>query len=336
MSAHERPTDPDTAAAAAYAAFDDGDLPEARERFDAVLATSPNDPTHHYMQGLVCKYLRDWPRSLHHNLRSLALRAAAGDADDEATRWNVAIAATALGDWSEARRQWAACGIEVPEGDGPIHGNLGVISLRLDPWDRGETVFARRIDPVRAQIINVPLLESGYRYGDIVLHDGAATGERRFHQSRVPVLNALQRIFVSEYPTFAAFVTCARREDLDALIEMRGPGIAYIEDWTESIRHLCLRCAYGTPHRHPVGEDAAIPTEWRSQRSLGVAAQSRRSVLRLIERWKDYSTGRRMDALESRDHVPSAPPTRGMQWWLAPEDRANAKAADHEADHEAE
>lgn len=332
MPESDRPADPDALAEAAYTAFDDGDLLAARSAFEALLAAVPDDPGYHYMQGLVCKYLRDWNGSLRHNLRSLALRAAArgvddgteGETDDEASRWNAAIAATALGDWAEARRQWAACGIEIPAGDGAIHGNFGVLSLRLDPWDHGETLFARRIDPVRAQIINVPLPDSGYRYGDIVLHDGAATGERRFHQSRVPVMNALQRMIVSEYPTFAVFATCPRREDLDALVAMRVPGIAFIEDWTESIRHVCLRCSYGAPHRHREDDDANDAAAWRQERNLGVAAQSKRSVLRLIERWKEQGAGRRLDALESRDHEPTAPPGRGVQWWLAPEDRADA------------
>ena len=68
-----------------------------------------------------------------------------------------------------------------------------------------------RIDPVRARLINVPLPDSGYRYGDIVLHDGASTGKRRFHQSIVPVFNAMQRMETSEFQTFAVFATCPQR-----------------------------------------------------------------------------------------------------------------------------
>ncbi|MEQ1512511.1 MAG: hypothetical protein ABL934_07515 [Lysobacteraceae bacterium] len=313
----------DALAARAYAAYDDGDLVEARAHFDALLAAAPEVPDYHYMQGLVCKYLRDWPISLQHNLRSLALRKDA----DEASRWNAAIAATALGDWGEARRQWADCGIGIPDGDGAIDANFGVASFRLNAWDRGETLFGRRIDPVRARLINVPLPDSGYRYGDIVLHDGAATGQRRFHQSMVPVLNVLQRLETSEFQTFAVFVNCPQREDLDALVEARLPGIAFIEDWTESIAHYCLRCSYGAPHR---GSDAhtiqkhEIDThaDWRPERNLGIAAQSRHSVTRLIERWKTNGIGRWLDAIESRDVAPSAP-SNGSRWWLSPEERTD-------------
>lgn len=330
MTADRSTTDPETLAEHAHAAFDAGDLAEARIRFGALLAAVPDHPTHHYMQGLVCKYLRDWPASLHHNLRALALHAeaeaGANEEEDEAPRWNAAIAATALGDWAEARRQWTGCGIDIPGDDGPIDTNFGVASLRLEPWGRGETLFARRIDPVRARLINVPLPDSGYRYGDIVLHDGAATGQRRFHQSMVPVLNALQRLETSEYPTFATFVNCPRRKDLDALVEARVPGIAFIEDWTESIAHYCLRCSYGVPHSHGSDNDSRYAEkndQWRPKRSIGIAAQSRHSVMRLIERWKAVGNGRRLDSVESRDAAPSAPPTSGERWWLSPEDRGN-------------
>lgn len=330
MTADPSPIDTQPLAGHAYAAYDTGDLAEARIRFEALLATAPEHPAHHYMLGLVCKYLRDWPASLHHNLRALALQPDDED-DSEAPRWNAAIAATALGDWAEARRQWAGCGIDVPGDDGPIDTNFGVASLRLEAWGQAETLFARRIDPVRAQIINVPLPDSGYRYGDIVLHDGASTGQRRFHQSMVPVLNALQRMETSAYPTFAVFVNCPQRTDLDALIEARVPGIAFVEDWTDSIVHYCLRCSHGAPHRHDEDDaakdhhngqaDAEERSRWRPERNIGIAAQSRHSVMRLIERWKTGGRGRRIDAVDSRDAMPTVPPVCGEQWWLSPEDR---------------
>ena len=336
MTADPSPIDTQALAEDACAAYDTGDLAEARIRYEALLAAAPEDPVHHYKLGLVCKYLRDWPASLHHNLRALALQPVDED-DSEAARWNAAIAATALGDWAEMRRQWAACGIDIPGDDGPTDTHFGVASLRLEAWAQAETVFARRIDPVRAQIINVPLPNSGYRYGDIVLHDGASTGQRRFHQSMVPVLNALQRVETSAYPTFAVFVNCPQRTDLDALIEARVPGIAFVEDWTDSIVHDCLRCSHGVPHRHHNDNDngpkdhgnerrnAKDRSQWRAERNIGIAAQSRHSVMRLVERWKTGIHGRRLDAVNSRDAMPTAPPVRGEQWWLSPEDRsANA------------
>ncbi len=314
---------PEQRAERAYAAFGAADLAAARAGFASLIAETPDQPALHYMHGLASKYLRDWSPSLRHNLQALALYG--DDEDAEAARWNAGIAATALGDWAEARRQWAACGIDLPPGDGAIDANFGVASVRLAPWGSGETVFARRVDPVRARIINVPLPDSGYRYGDVVLHDGAATGERRFHQSRVPVFNAMQRLETSEFGTFALFVRCPRREDLDALVETRVPGIGFVEDWTESIVHLCLRCSYGAPHGDAAHAHDDVPLDWHPERNLGVAAQSRHSVLRLVERWKAGGPGRRLDAIEQRDAMPSDPPPSGLAWWLSPEERAEAQ-----------
>jgi hypothetical protein len=322
-SAPPGPT-PASLAEAAHAAFGAGDLALARERFDALLAVRPEAPEHHYMQGLTCKYLRDWPRSLHHNLRAIALSDAA--AELEAERWNAAIAATALGDWVEARRQWIACGIDVPGDRGPIAGRFGVLALRLEPWGpHAETVFARRIDPVRAEIINIPLPDTGYRYGDLVLHDGAATGERFFHQSRVPVMNALQRLGASAYPTFAAIATCPAPADREALLAMSGPGIAGIEDWSDSLVHLCLRCSHGLPHAHEGAHDGRSHRDdadpWPGVRDIGIAAQGRTAAQRLLERWKAAGHGRRVELIEHEPHAPTPPPTCGPRWWLAPEDR---------------
>lgn len=323
MTADQPDADPPDDAAApcadsAYAAFDAGDLAVARAGFESLIAQAPDQASLHYMHGLASKYLRDWAPSLRHNLRALALYDD-GDDDAEAARWNAGIAATALGDWAEARRQWAACGIDLPSGRGAIDANFGVASVRLAPWREGETVFARRIDPVRARIIAVPLPDSGFRYGDIVLHDGAATGERRFHQSRVPVFNAMQRLETSPFATFALFVRCPRREDIEALVEARVPGIGFIEDWTDSIVHLCLRCSYGAPHGGDAHAHEDAPRDWRPERNLGVAAQSRHSVLRLVERWKAGGPGRRLDAIERRDAAPSDPPPSGLVWWRSPD-----------------
>jgi hypothetical protein len=307
----------------AYEAFDRGDLAAAREAFDAVLKRRPDHVRYQYMQGLTCKYLRDWPRSLAHNLRSIALC----EEPDDASRWNAAIAATALGDWAEARRQWAACGIRIPDGEGAIESDFGTVSLRLNPWGRAETVYAHRIDPVRSQILSIPLPESGYRRGDIVLHDGARTGERPLGDGWVPVFNALQRLQVSEFQTFAAFVNCPSQADLDALLALRVPGIDDLEDWTSGIVHYCLRCSYGAPHRHRDNESEAGDSEaaedpagalWESDRNIGIAAQSRRSVTKLLETWKKTGRGRRIDAIEVCDAPLSSPPESGPIWWDSP------------------
>ena len=308
----------------AYAAMERGALHEASRDFAALLDHAPEDRRYHYMRGLAHKYLLDWPVSLRHNLRAIALREATGEAMGEAEHWNAAIAATGLGDWSQARRLWAACGIRVPEGEGPIHGDYGVAVVRLNPWHAGETVWMRRIDPVRARLLNVPLPESGHRFADIVLHDGAATGHRSDGGHEVPVFNALQRLLPSEFQTHVVFVSCDRSEDMQCLLEASTPGIGHAEDWTDSVRHLCLRCSYGTPHVH--GHDT-INDDWTQGRNLGIAAQSRKSVEKLLKDWAAAGPGRQVDGIQTREcAVPGR--TDGYAWWREPDDTSQDDVTD--------
>ncbi len=295
----------------AYAAMDRGALAEASRHFEALLARAPGDRHYHYMRGLAHKYLLDWPTSLRHNLEAIAL----ADEIGEAEHWNAAIAATALGDWERVRTLWAAVGIRVPEGRGAIVDDYGVAVVRLNPWHGGETVWMRRIDPVRARLLNVPLPESGHRFGDIVLHDGAATGSRWNGERNVPVFNELQRLAPSDFATHVVFVGCDRSEDLQALLDTTAPGIGYIEDWTASIRHYCLRCSYGAPHRH---DAPTVNDDWAPDRYLGIAAQSRKSVEKLLRNWENGGDGRWVEGIETREcGIPER--VDGQVWWREPE-----------------
>lgn len=309
----------------AYADMERGALAEAAQAFEALAAHMPDNRHYHYMLGLARKYQRDWQPSLEHNLRAIAL---AGE-DDEASLWNGAIAATALSDWTTARRLWKACGIQVPGEQGPIEGDYGVAVVRLHPWQGGETVFMRRIDPVRAQLLNVPLPESGHRFGDIVLHDGASTGQRFNGQREVPVFNELQRLEPSAFQTFVVFITCANAQDLQELLGTEAPGIGYAEDWTASIRHYCMRCSYGTPHQHA---EAASPREgepsWQTDRNLGIAAVDRAAVDALLNAWQAGGAGRRIDAVQTRE-LPVPDEEESWAWWVGPE---GDDAADDGAD----
>lgn len=298
--------------AAAYRAFDAGELAAAAAAFGTLTSDHPHRSDYAYMLGLARKYQRDWIPCLEHNAQAVALSSEA----EEGANWNAAIAATALGRWRDARRHWAACGIAIEPGDDAIEKDYGTVSLRLNPWSsHGETLYAERIDPARAYLMNVPLPESGYRFRDLVLHDGAKTGERMFHGRTVPVFNVLQRLQQSDFVTYAAFVSCPGSEDCDALQELTGPGIGLVEDWS-GISYTCLRCSYGAVHAH---KQDAEPSDWDPDRIMGVAAQSRIAVERLLAKWEAGGNGRYVDAIEQKEH-PLSEPVDGTVWWRGPAD----------------
>ena len=300
----------------AYAAFDAGELAQAAGYFAKLVKQFPDDSSYHYMQGLTAKNRLDWHTALAANLRAIEC----AEAFDEAAHWNAAIAATALHDWHTARRMWAACGIAIPEGEGEIRADFGIAVIRLNPWADGETVYARRIDPVRAQIINVPLPESGWRFGDIALHDGAPTGTRPSPdgQGEVHVFNAFERWRPSETPTHTAFVRSPVAADAQALAALLNEHGWHSEDWTQSLRYICLRCSYGIPHEHT---DAAPSVEqadtWQTERSIGIAAPAAQSaeLETALQNWAAAASGREVSDICRQDY-PLPARQDGRVWWI--------------------
>lgn len=316
MPSRARPSVGDDLAAAsrarAYEDFDGGDLESAAAAFDRLRRQDPRDALLHYMAGLAAKYRADWRASLERNLAALAC-----EADGEAARWNAAIAATALDEWAVARTQWQALGIRVPGEAGPIEGDFGLAKLRLNPWGKSESVYGTRIDPVRMRIENVPLPESGHRFGDIMLNDGASLGTHAHGGRSFNVFNALQRLRASPFATHAVFVRARDAAALTPLLETRAEGIGRVEDWTRSVGHLCLRCSYGVPHRHDGGGDEAAP-RWRPERTLGIAATSLEAVQALLDGWTSRWRGRSLEGIETRE-FPAPERVTTWPWWRAPD-----------------
>ena len=139
---------------------------------------------------------------------------------------------------------------------------LGLVPIRLDPDGNGEVVWCDRLDPARALIRNVPTLESGFREGDIVLHDGEPKGKRELNGKFVSVFNALERI-----------------------AEESG---VVIEDWTDSMQILCKECSEGTPHTEHTHEERP----WDPQHRIGLSALSREQASSVLIEWASSAPSR--------------------------------------------
>ena len=260
---------------------DAGETEAAIATYREAIALDPDKAESHYNLGLIYKYRGDWHASFEFNRQANRL-----DPQDEAARWNLAIAATALRNWATARAKWAEHGIAMEGDAGPIEMDFGVTPVRLNPQGDAEVVWATRIDPARARIDNIPFLESGFHYGDVVLNDGAPVGYREWDGREYPVFNVLERFEPSAYSTCVANVVAASQADLDALDGLFAATRSHCEDWTRTTRMLCKACSEGRPHDHhdPVQEDA-----WSPQRRLGVALHPDDDVRQILERWQQTS-----------------------------------------------
>lgn len=261
------------------ALFDSGDKDEALAKYLQALSLDVIRADTLYNIGLIHKYRGDWPESLRYNKRSVEIRPT-----DDAANWNLAIAATALGDWRTAREVWHRLGVDVGAGSGPIDSNFGMTPVRIDPEGEAETVWAHRLCPVRARIENIPFPDSGFTYHDIVLNDGAPTGTRIDAQGREKsVFNVLELLERSSYSTYVAVVEVSGPEDVEALGKLLDASGGWLEDWTQQVRVLCRSCSEGRPHEHH--DQDGGKSEWRRERRIGLAATFESAVENALDSW---------------------------------------------------
>jgi tetratricopeptide (TPR) repeat protein len=266
----------------------------AIENYNKALALNPARGDTLYNLGLIYKYRGEWEKSFDFNQRAREFQP-----EDEATLWNLAIAATALRDWKTAREVWRTLKVMTEEGEGPIVGNMGQTPVRVNAEgleDRPtEVVWSERICPVRSRLINIPTGATGFRYGDVVLHDGAAVGYRLNGQGKErPVFNVLELFEPSRFNTYEVSIEAESAEGLKELERAcEGAGLE-MEDWTANIRNSCKACSEGRPHEGHDQELEEVQT-WETKRRVGFAAVAADQLNALLDSW---STGDQRSVLE--------------------------------------
>src|SRR5437870_4271007 len=242
-----------------------------------------------YNLGLHTKNSGRWKESLRFNQRALDL-----NPQDEAAWWNLGIAATALRDWTEARRAWKSYGMEVDTEVGEVRTSSGTACVRLDPGGLGEVVWGRRLDPARIVILNVPLPQSGHRFHDIILNDGASNGTRTDqHGTEFPVFDELSIWEVSEYSTFRVRLQIQDDSAEKHLTDLCTTHELGVEDWS-TIRILCTKCSRGNPGPH---ECVAKPLEDGSRR-FGFGAKTQEDLSSVLQEWASANAGADFGNLE--------------------------------------
>ena len=256
----------------------------AIENYQKALGLDPKRGDTLYNLGLIYKYRGAWRESFDFNRRAREFQPS-----DEATLWNLAIAATALRDWATAREVWRALKVITEDGEGPINRNMGQTPVRVNAEDLEdrpiEVVWSERLCPVRSRLVNIPTGATGFRYGDIVLHDGAAVGYRlNSYGKERPVFNVLELFEPSRFSTYEASIEVGNAADVEALEHLCGEASIPVEDWTANMEHLCKACSEGRPHE---GHDQELKeaVSWAPKRQVGFAAVDRESLDAILREW---------------------------------------------------
>jgi hypothetical protein len=224
----------------AYAAFEAERYDRAGELLaDVAAVVAPQFAKPLWFDAALCALrMRDWPTARDRGLA--AVRFVERGANEPAY-WNLGTAATALRDWDLARDCWVGFGMEPLPGTGPIDIDGGPTCVRLGV---GEVVWATRIDPVRARVRNVPF-DPSRRYGEVVLHSGAPTGERVSGGVTYPVFDELELFEASNLATLAVVVSARDAddiEDLAARFAQDGYGMEVLNSRVDR----CSCCSQGT------------------------------------------------------------------------------------------
>ncbi|GAA1500787.1 hypothetical protein GCM10009827_007590 [Dactylosporangium maewongense] len=200
------------AVAHGYEAFEAEDWPRAGDLLAAVAPRVPRRAAKAvwFDAALAFKFARDWPRALETGKTAVTFVKRGAE---EPAFWNLGTAATVLHDWETARDAWIGYGLAPFAGTGEIDADLGPACIRLA--DVEEVVWAVRLCPTRARVINVPF-DPSRRFGEVVVHDGAPSGSRTFGEMTVPVFDEVALFAPSPTATLSVLVT-AGADDLSSL-----------------------------------------------------------------------------------------------------------------------
>ena len=165
--------------------------------------------------------------------------------------------------------------------------------VRLNPETDGEVVWGTRLDPARLLVLNVPLPESGHRYRDIVLNDGAPEGTREWEGVQVPVFDELQLWEASDYRTYKVELEVPSQAAVPRLLEACADPDLGVEDW-RTVSMTCAECSRGNLGPHLCSSD---PSQ-SSSGTFAFGAHGAEELRSTLNRWRSEVPGAGYGSIE--------------------------------------
>ncbi|MBX3270020.1 MAG: hypothetical protein KF729_07145 [Sandaracinaceae bacterium] len=247
----------------ALATLGPGRLADAAAALDAALALAPR-ASWLFDLGLVHKRARDWPAALDANRRARAL---AGDAH-RGVLFNLALAATAVGEGALARDAWRAVGIDADAREGalpfveglppaevrlPTRGDDAAVEATLPAESAGfEIVWVQPLSPCHGVVRSPTHREAVADFGDVILFDPAPVAVVARDGEPTPRFAFLGRLRAGDERRFRFLALEQEAGQVRRLADALPDGVI-LYPHAERVEMVCPRCAAGdryTKHDH--------------------------------------------------------------------------------------
>jgi tetratricopeptide (TPR) repeat protein len=229
--------------------------------------------------------IRDWKAALHYSERAIHC---AEEPRSDVLRCQ-GIAATALRRWRIARQAWNQLGFNFRETDEELKLDMGAVCLRwkLDA-KRQAVLWARLIDPARAEVLSVPTPGCGVNFRDILLIDSAPIGYRVAGKKRIPVYEALEPLKRNHYYSLELWLPDAGTKELDILASLcKASGLGF-DHWSGASWQLRGASAGSAAEYHHYSGESE-PDSGPCQ--IGLAARHPDQARKLLRQWELITLG---------------------------------------------
>jgi len=257
-----------------------GDAYNAVKLYKKIVKLAPDWSLPYHFLSLFYRQRNEWKPSFHYSQKAIETN------PEDKTAWHIlATSATALRRWQTARIAWNELGFEFRKTDKILNLDLGLIPVCINPRTKPEIIWARQIDPARAQIESIPQPSSERRYKEIILIDNQPIAHRNLRGKRVPVFEELESIRLSPYDTYAVIIETGAKNFIDILDQLCQDADIGFDNWSKATRQFWLRNQELLPEFFGA-EIFSKAHEETNYQLIAFAAKSHFEIKEILHAWK--------------------------------------------------
>ena len=252
-----------------------GDVYHTVKLCKRAIKLDPDYAPPYLLLGRIYHERQEWKPCLYYHQQYIALKPRAREV------WPyIGLAAAALGKWAVAREAWRHEGYALPDSDRPVRLAPSLIGIRCKHRGKQEILWARRLDPVRAELLSLPQLPLDLNYGDTLLFDLTAVGDRMLPKGRIAIHPYLARLERRFYTTYRVRLYTESAAPLDTLERLCSEAQLGFDNWSAATRQIT-----GAGLTEYYGQELLQATEHIIP-LVGIAVRHREQLEEVLEAWR--------------------------------------------------